>query len=128
VSDSGYDLTIIRRVKQHGLVEFFDTGIKVQPAFGWYFDVVARSSLSKTGYMMANSVGVIDRTYTGTIIIALMRVDRDAPELELPARIAQMIPRPIVHAQIVEVDSLDESERGAGGFGSTGQAGPGTGR
>jgi deoxyuridine 5'-triphosphate nucleotidohydrolase len=125
VSDSGYDLTVIKKLKQHGLVEYYDTGIKVQPAFGWYFDVVARSSLSKTGYVIANSVGVIDRTYTGTIIIALMRVDRDAPELELPARIAQMIPRPIVHAQIIEVDSLDETERGAGGFGSTGHSGPG---
>lgn len=120
-SDSGYDLTIIKRVKGHGLVEFFDTCVKVQPDFGWYFDVVPRSSISKTGYMMANSFGVIDRTYTGTILIALIKIDPNAPELPLPATIAQMIPRPIVHLQIEEVDELDDTERGAGGFGSTGR-------
>lgn len=118
-SDSGYDLTVVRLLKKHGQVEFYDTGIKVQPAFGWYFDVVARSSLSKTGYMLANAVGVIDRTYTGTIVVPLIKVDPASLELELPARIAQMIPRPIVHVQFVQVDTLDATERGSGGFGST---------
>lgn len=120
-SDSGYDLTVIKKVKSASMLELYDTCVKVQPDFGWYFDVVPRSSLSKTGYVMANSVGVIDRTYTGTILIALIKVDPNAPDLELPARIAQMIPRPIVHLQIVEVDEFDETERGAGGFGSTGR-------
>jgi dUTP pyrophosphatase len=103
------------------MVEFFDTCIKVQPDFGWYFDVAPRSSLAKSGYIMANSIGVIDRAYTGTVLIALIKIDPSAGDLELPARIAQLIPRPIVHLQIEEVDSLDETARGAGGFGSTGR-------
>lgn len=119
-SDSGYDVTILEKVKEVGRVEFFTTGIKVQPAYGWYFDLVPRSSISKTGYMMANSFGVIDRTYTGPVLVALMKVDPDAPPLDLPARIAQLVPRPIVHAGLKEVDELDETERGEGGFGSTG--------
>lgn len=118
-SDSGYDLTIVKLIKNVGLVFYFDTGIKVQPPYGWYFDVVARSSLTKTGFILANGVGVIDRTYTGSIIVPLMKVDTSAPDLTLPARVAQMIPRPIVHAQLVEVPSLSETDRGAGGFGST---------
>jgi deoxyuridine 5'-triphosphate nucleotidohydrolase len=121
VSDSGYDLTIIKLVKSQGLMQLFDTGIKVQPDFGWYFDVVPRSSLSKTGYVLANSVGVIDRTYTGSILIALLKVDPEAPELALPIKVAQLIPRPIVHMQVVEVEELDDTERGGGGFGSTGR-------
>lgn len=121
VSDSGYDLTVIKKHKTHGIVEFFDTCIKVQPDFGWYFDVVARSSLTKTGYILANAVGVIDRGYTGTILVPLIKVDPDAPDLALPAVIAQLIPRPIVHLEVVEVDELDDTERGSGGFGSTGR-------
>jgi deoxyuridine 5'-triphosphate nucleotidohydrolase len=121
VSDSGYDLTLLRKVKTNGVVDMFDTGIKVQPDFGWYFDVVARSSLTKTGYILANAVGVIDRTYTGTILIPLIKIDPTAPDLALPATVVQMIPRPIVHAEIIEVEALDDTDRGAGGFGSTGR-------
>lgn len=118
-SDSGYDLTILRKVKQAGAVEFFDTGIKIQPDFGWYFDVVARSSLTKTGYMLANAVGVIDRTYVGSVLVPLIKVDPSAPDIGLPATVVQLIPRPIVHMQIEEVAELEGTERGGGGFGST---------
>jgi deoxyuridine 5'-triphosphate nucleotidohydrolase len=118
-SDSGYDLTLVDKVKEAGRVEFFTTGVKVRPAYGWYFDLVPRSSISKTGYVMANSVGVIDRTYTGPILVALMKADPDAPAIELPARIVQLVPRPIVHTEFEEVDTLDATERGSGGFGST---------
>lgn len=121
VSDSGYDLTLIGKVKEVGNVTFFDTGIQIQPGFGWYFDLVPRSSISKTGYMLANSVGVIDRTYTGNVLVPLVKVDQNMPDLELPARVVQIIPRPIVHGQWQQVDSFDATERGAGGFGSSGK-------
>ncbi len=121
VSDSGYDLTLIDKVKEVGLVTFFDTGIQIQPGFGWYFDLVPRSSISKTGYMLANSVGIIDRTYTGNVLVPLIKIDQDRPNLELPARIVQLIPRPIIHGQWQQVDSFEATERGAGGFGSSGK-------
>ena len=119
-SDSGFDLTLIARAHTHGSVEFFRTGIKVQPAFGWYFDLVPRSSISKTGYMLANSVGVIDRGYTGEILVPLVKVDPNARDLALPARLVQIIPRTIIAAELVEVSDFDETLRGAGGFGSSG--------
>lgn len=121
ISDAGYDLTIIKKVKTVGDVEFYDTGVKIQPDFGYYFDLVPRSSISKTGYMLANCVGIIDRTYTGPILIALRKVDKSADDLKLPCRIAQIIPRHIVHLHIEEVDELYETERNVGGFGSTGE-------
>lgn len=119
-SDSGYDLTIIAMKKKVGSVEFYDTGVKVQPPHGWYFDLVPRSSITKTGYMLANSIGVIDRTYTGNVLVPLIKVDPEAPALELPTRLVQIIPRPIVHFGVEQVLSLDDTERGSGGFGSTG--------
>ena len=121
VSDSGYDLTIIDVVKKfHNKTTLYTTGIKVQPAFGWYLDVVPRSSIIKSGYMLANNVGVIDRGYTGEIMIALIKVDDSAPDLELPCRIAQMIPRRIAHVNLVQYDDIEKTTRNEGGFGSTG--------
>lgn len=119
VSDSGYDLTAIKIHKVKGDVILFDTGIKVRPPFGWYFDLVPRSSIIKTGYVMANSIGVIDRTYIGNILIPLIRISKDTPDIELPSKIAQLIPRPIIHFNFIEVEELEDTERGYGGFGST---------
>lgn len=123
-SDSGYDLTILEKIKTVGDVEYYDTGIKINPNFGIYFIMVPRSSISKTGYMLANSIGIIDRTYVGNVIVALRKVDKNAPDLELPFRAAQIIPTPIIHADFVEVDEeeLEKTDRGEGGFGSTGKS------
>lgn len=122
-SDSGYDLTIIEKIKTVGNTDFFTTGIKIEPEDGWYVDVVPRSSIGKTGYILANSVGIIDNSYRGEIIIALKKVDPIAQEIELPCRIAQMIPRKVHQITIEEVseEELGDTSRGTGGFGSTGR-------
>lgn len=120
VSDSGYDLSLIAVRKQVGQVVLYGTGLAVEPPVGWYFDVVARSSLIKTGYIVANSVGVIDRAYRGEILVPLLKVDPACPDLELPARAVQLVPRPIVHFPVVDVGALSTTERGALGFGSSG--------
>lgn len=122
-SDSGYDLVLLEKIKTVGKVEFYDTGIKVKPKFGYYFTLVPRSSISKTGYMLANSIGIIDRTYLGDIIVALTKIDENAPDLELPCRLVQIIPNHIVHFEFEEVESFDlnETERGEKGFGSSGK-------
>lgn len=121
VSDSGYDLTLVGVHKKMGVVTLFSTGWIVEPPEGWYFDVVPRSSIIKRGYILANNVGIIDRSYRGEILVPLIKVDPDAPDLELPARVAQLIPRPIVHFEVEEVAELSMTSRGAGGFGSTGK-------
>lgn len=118
-SDSGWDLTILEKVNQVGDVEFYTTGIKVQPDFGWYFQLVPRSSITKTGYMLANSVGIVDRTYVGPVIVALRKINPKAQDLVLPVRLVQIIPAPIIHIEPEWAEELSSTERGEGGFGST---------
>lgn len=121
-SDVGYDLTVIKVAKKlSDKVSLYDTGIKISVDNGYYAEVVPRSSLSKSGYMLANSVGIIDRSYLGNILIALVKVDENAPEIELPFRCCQIIFRPQIYMDIKEVDApFGETARGEGGFGSTG--------
>ena len=119
-SDSGYDIVLIEKLKEVGPYTFYDTGIKVCPPKGYYFDMVPRSSIYKSGYVMGNTIGVIDQTYTGTIKACLVKIDPAMPDLELPATILQLILRPFVHAVPTEADELEETTRGENGFGSTG--------
>lgn len=125
-SDSGYDLTLIDIAKTVAIpagdkvVTYYDTGISVEPPAGFYFDLVPRSSLSKTGYMLANSIGVIDQSYRGSILVPLIRVEPRMPDIALPFRGVQIIPRPVHHFPLQEVEQLSETDRGEGGFGSTG--------
>lgn len=121
VTDTGYDLHLVKKVKEENGMVMYDTGIAVQPPFGFYFDLVGRSSISKTGYIVANSVGIIDASYTGSIKVALIKVNKDAPDLELPAKLVQLIPRQLIHFDAQEVPDLDETQRAEGGFGSSGK-------
>ena len=118
-SDSGFDLTIVDKVKSFGKVTLYTTGVIVQPGSGFYFDLVPRSSISKTGYMMANNIGIIDQSYTGEVMVALLKHDDEADDIQLPCRIAQLIPRRWMNVSGVKVDSFDETARNTGGFGST---------
>lgn len=120
-SDCGYDLTFIRKIKEDGDIHWFGTGIKISPAYGFYVDIVPRSSISKWGYMLSNSIGIIDRGYSGEIIAPMIKINKDKPEPELPIRMLQAIPRQVVHVKFEIVDNLDETERSYKGFGSTGE-------
>jgi dUTP pyrophosphatase len=119
ISDSGYDLQLVKYLKTENGVQFYDTGIAVQPSVGYYFEVVARSSLAKTGYVLANSIGIIDASYTGSIKVALIKICKDAPDIQLPARLVQLIPRQFIHLCMQETSSFDKTIRNDGGFGSS---------
>ena len=121
-SDAGYDLTLIKLSSVKGMVRMYDTGVSVCPPPGYYLDMVPRSSIIKTGYMLANNVGIIDPAYRGTIKVALIKVDPDAPELELPQRLVQLIPRRTHYVDVCEQDAWETTTvRAEGGFGSTGK-------
>lgn len=120
ITDTGYDLCLVKKIKEENGVIMYDTGIAVQPPLGFYFELVGRSSISKTGYIVANSVGIIDASYTGSLRVALIKINKEAPELELPARLVQLIPRQLVHMDAVEVEDLANTQRAEGGFGSSG--------
>ncbi|ADY72841.1 deoxyUTP pyrophosphatase [Desulfurobacterium thermolithotrophum DSM 11699] len=120
ISDSGWDLHLIKLIKKEGNLYFFDTGVRVAPPPGFYFDLVPRSSIYKSGFILANSVGIIDMTYRGTIKVPLIKVDASKPDPELPWRAVQLIPRKFFPIEIELTTSLDKTIRGEGGFGSTG--------
>ena len=121
-SDIGYDITVVALHKQLGERTFlFDTGLKVHLQDGYYLEVVPRSSLSKSGFMLSNSVGIIDPGYRGNVYVALTKVDPSIPDPPLPWKCCQFIVRPHVPMAIQEMthDFVDHTERGDGGFGST---------
>jgi dUTP pyrophosphatase len=121
ITDTGYDLWLIEKVKEENGMVMYDTGIAVQPPIGYYFELVGRSSISKSGYIMANSIGIIDGSYRGSLKVALIKVNKDMPDLELPCRLVQLIPRQFLHLEAQEVEELDDTKRGDGGFGSSGK-------
>jgi dUTP pyrophosphatase len=119
--DAGYDLTVIsvEKSKHTDDVFIFGTGLAINPPEGYFAELVPRSSISNTGYMLANSVGIIDPNYRGEIKIALRKIEKNAKDIILPCRIAQLILRPIIRVPVLQKERLNETERGAGGFGST---------
>jgi deoxyuridine 5'-triphosphate nucleotidohydrolase len=121
ISDSGFDLTLLDKAKSIGSIEMYSTGITAYPAYGWYFMLVPRSSIIKSGYMLANNCGIIDRSYTGEILVPLVKVDDSAPDLETPCRLVQLIPQPIIDFEFRETNDKFDSMRGSSGFGSSGK-------
>ena len=127
--DIGFDIVAIKKHKvilngaknenEIGVVIMYDTGISVTPPKGFYTEIVPRSSISKTGWILANSIGIVDPTYNGNLYIALMRVSENSPEVKLPFCKCQLILRQFYNCRMKEVNSLEKSERGGGGFGST---------
>lgn len=82
----------------------------------------ARSGLGiKHGICLSNGVGVIDSDYRGEIKVGLVNLGGEDYIIEPGERIAQMVFAPVLHGELVEVERLDETERGNGGFGSTGR-------
>ena len=98
------------------------TGIAVEIPDGYFGAIFARSGLAtKNGLRPANCVGVIDSDYRGEVIVALHNDTDENRVIENGDRIAQLVILPCVRAEYTEVDRLSETERGSGGFGSSGE-------
>lgn len=98
------------------------TGLSMAPPEGYFVGVYARSGLSsKEGLRPANCVGVCDEDYRGEYIVAVHNDSETERVIRHGDRIAQIILQKRYDMDFVEVDELDETERGAGGFGSTGK-------
>lgn len=147
-TDSGWDLTIISVEKIVGDTIFFRTGLQVAPPEDHYFEIHIRSGCSPLPIMLANSVGIVDNSYRGELIVAIRVLHPNSGGAEsresypsgivrmLDARptslhevanlilakkpkIAQMILRRSIDTSMEEVVSLDVTVRGSGGFGSS---------
>ena len=99
------------------------TGLAFELPAGWGLDVFARSGLARDGLSLGNGVGKIDPDYRGGLGILLHNRRLETPfVIRHGDRIAQATPVQIVRATFEEVSQLSDTERGAGGFGSTGVA------
>lgn len=99
------------------------TGLAIAlPDAGYVALVYARSGLAiKHGIAPANCVGVIDSDYRGEILVGLQNASDSDYTVQPGDRIAQLMIAPVIQAEISMVDELDDTARGAGGFGSTGK-------
>lgn len=104
-----------------GCTEKIGTGIAVEIPEGYFGAIFARSGLAtREGLRPANCVGVIDSDYRGEVIVALHNDSGLDATVEHGERIAQLVIIPYAAPQLVEADELTDTERGEGGFGSTG--------
>lgn len=106
---------------QPGDTTFIPTGLAMELPIGYAGLIYARSGLAcKKGLAPANKVGVIDSDYRGEVMVALHNHSNQMVEVAIGERIAQLVITPYIAAVFNTVDNLDETTRGAGGFGSTG--------
>ena len=105
-----------------GETAFIKTGLAMEVPVGYAGLIYARSGLAcKKGLAPANKVGVIDSDYRGEIMVALHNHSNEAVLVESGERIAQLVITPYIVAAFNQVDELEDTVRGEGGFGSTGR-------
>lgn len=108
------------RVLPHDTVKV-PTGIAMEIPDGYFGAIYPRSGLAtKRGLRLANCVAVIDSDYRGEILVALHNDSGHVQYVDVNERIAQLIIQPYLNVEFNQVDELTDTERGKGGFGSTG--------
>ena len=118
--DAGMDLVAVSETwNENNTMVTYDTGIAVEIPEGYVGLVFPRSSVSKTELILANSVGVIDSGYRGPIMLKF-RYPEEGMVYDVGDKIGQLIIMPYPKIEFQEVEELSSTERGEGGFGSTG--------
>ena len=119
-TDAGLDLVAVSKRKDNDGNFVYGTGLAFEIPDGFVGLVFPRSSVAARRMTMANCVGVIDSGYRGEVTAKFMP-HLFAKPYDNGDRVAQMIIMPYPHVEFVEVDELSESDRGDGGYGSTGK-------
>lgn len=121
-NDAGQDLTAISKVETQKYIEY-GTGLALEIPRGYVGLIYPRSSLSNYDMVLANHVGVIDADYRGEIKFRFKKTNEGAyaKYYEVGDRIGQLIVVPFPVVQWEEVSELEETERGSGGYGSSGK-------
>jgi len=119
---AGMDLRATSEVTLKSLErKLVGTGVRIAIPRGFEGQVRPRSGLAaRLGLSMVNSPGTIDSDYRGEIGVILINLSSDEVKLAQGERIGQLVICPVTRAELVPVEQLDETERGEGGFGSTG--------
>ena len=117
-----FDLTAISREKSFNTC-LYQTGLAFEIPKGYVMLIYSRSGHGfNKDIRLANCVGVVDSDYTGDVMVKLTFDDDGLPEFpEVGDRVAQAMIMPIPRAELIETDTLHETERGSNGFGSTGR-------
>ena len=106
---------------ERGEIKLIPTGIHIELPLGYEAQVRPRSGLAlKYGLTLVNTPGTIDSDYRGEIGIILCNLGKDRFTVERGMRIAQLVIQPVIRAEMIEVECLEESRRSIGGFGHTG--------
>ena len=116
--DAGLDLTAVD-FEVTGLHITYKTGLAIAIPEGFVGLLFPRSSVYKTGQYLTNSVGVIDSGYRGEIMLKFTRPELDS-QYKVGDRVGQLIIMPYPQIKLEEVEDLGTTDRGRGGFGSTG--------
>ncbi|MEM9372292.1 MAG: dUTP diphosphatase [Planctomycetota bacterium] len=115
--EQGHEVVI-----EPGAIEKIPLGFAVAIPEGFEGQVRPRSGLAtRHGVTVPNAPGTVDSDYRGEMFVALINLGREAHTVRHGDRIAQLVIAPVTQASMVEVESLDETARGSGGFGSTGR-------
>lgn len=119
--DAGMDLTATSKSYDENNNVVYGTGLAVEIPEGYVGLVFPRSSICKKDLFLTNSVGVIDSGYRGEIMAKFKHTDNLPVEYRVGERIAQLIIIPHPHIEFELANELSESERGSGGYGSSGR-------
>ena len=124
LKSAGFDLYAcidsVITINPHSTVKI-GTGLAIQAPEGYWGGVFARSGIAtKEGLRPANCVGVCDEDYTGEYIVALHNDSDEVRYIRPNERIAQIVFLPYLVGEFIETETLDQTDRGSNGFGSTG--------
>jgi dUTP pyrophosphatase len=119
--DAGLDLRSKKEVliRRDGYETIF-TGVRVEIPKNHFGLIVPRSGLGSRGFILRNTVGIIDESYRGEILLMATNKGQDAIVIKQYERVAQLIIIPYLQVDLEVVDSLEDTERGSLGFGSSG--------
>ena len=118
--DAAMDLHAVEVIKDKYGNYVYLTGIALEIPMGFVGLLLPRSSVSKTSMALANSVGVIDSGYRGEIMLKYRHIGGEHPFYRIGDRVGQLMIIPHPKVEFIEVDELSSTDRGSGGFGSTG--------
>lgn len=98
----------------------YGTGLAISLPEGYEAEIRPRSSISKSSLVLVNSPGTIDSDYRGELLVRFKEIDDREIIFDVGDRIAQLVIKEVPKVEFEEVDQLDDTKRGSGGFGSTG--------
>jgi len=117
-----FDLRCINKTRIFpGELVTVSLGIKFEVPQGYYLEILPRSSLAKSGLLLANSMGVVDADYRGEVFAPLRNISKNKVIIEAGQRIVQGMLKKVEQIKLTKATTLSTTTRGTGGYGSTGK-------